>query len=227
MSETITRALVLASSQIRHLLRVTETTSRHPERDAVILLLGLTCGMRIIEIAQVTVADLMLPSGKLRHEVSLRAAITKGCQQRCVFLSAPKLITAMEGYLAYRVQNRLRMNTDDTRYRGLLPAMPLILTRRGYPYELNKKRRVLETGEQAEYWAADSLQSYVTSLYRAAGIKGGSSHSGRRTFATRLVQKGADIEDVQLLLGHTDLDATRRYVDVDKDVLRRAFADVI
>lgn len=97
MSETITRALVLAPSQIRHLLRVTEATSRHPERDAVILLLGLTCGMRITEIAQVTVADLMFTSGKLRHEVSLRAAITKGCQQRSVFLSSPKLITALEG----------------------------------------------------------------------------------------------------------------------------------
>lgn len=227
MPESITRAAVLSSAQIRHLLRVTEATSRHPERDAVILLLGLTCGMRITEIAQVTVSDIMFPSGKLRHEVSLRAAITKGCQQRCIYLSAPKLIAAIELYMSLRVSQRLRMNHADNSHRGLLPDMPVILTRRGYPYELNKKRRVLETGEQAEYWAADSLQSYVTGLYRAAGIKGGSSHSGRRTFATRLVQKGADIEDVQILLGHSDLDATRRYVDVNKDVLRQAFADAI
>ena len=30
----IQRATVLASGQLRHLLRVTEATSRHPERDA-------------------------------------------------------------------------------------------------------------------------------------------------------------------------------------------------
>lgn len=67
MSE-VTRASVLAPGQQRHLLNVTEATSLHPERDAVILLLGLALGMRITEIAQVTVADLLFPSGKLRVE---------------------------------------------------------------------------------------------------------------------------------------------------------------
>lgn len=39
MPET-TRAAVLPPGQIRHLLNVTEATSRHPERDAAILLLS-------------------------------------------------------------------------------------------------------------------------------------------------------------------------------------------
>jgi integrase len=50
-------AVVLRPSQIRHLLRVTEAMSRHPERDALILLLGITCGMRVTEIARIEVAD--------------------------------------------------------------------------------------------------------------------------------------------------------------------------
>ncbi|MDO5947987.1 hypothetical protein Q4P03_40185 [Burkholderia cepacia] len=41
------RAAVLSPGPIRHLLRVTETASRHPARDAVIVLLGLSVGMRI------------------------------------------------------------------------------------------------------------------------------------------------------------------------------------
>lgn len=68
----VTRATVIAPGQLRHLLNVTEATSRHPERDAAILLLGLCCGMRCTETAQITVADILYPSGKLRTEVSLR-----------------------------------------------------------------------------------------------------------------------------------------------------------
>lgn len=228
MSE-VTRAAVLAPGQLRHLLNVTEATSRHPERDAVILLLGLSLGMRITEIAQLTVADLLFPSGKLRTEVSLRAAITKGCKQRCVYVSSPKLIAALERYMRFRVENGIgtALEPSEARYRGLLPDLPLLMTRRGGRFLLNIKRRTLETGEHAEYWAADSLQSYVTQLYSKAGIKGGSSHSGRRTFATRLYGKTRDIEAVRLLLGHDDADCTMRYIDVDRRVLRQAFVDVL
>lgn len=228
MSE-VTRATVLAPGQLRHLLNVTEATSRHPERDAVVLLLGLSCGMRITEIAQITAADLLFPSGKLRTEVSLRAAITKGCKQRCAYVSSPKLIAALERYLSHRVEHGIgtELETAKPRYRGLLPNLPLLMTRRGAAFLLNIKRRVLETGEKAEYWAADSLQSYVTRLYKNAGIRGGSSHSGRRTFATRLYAKTGDMASVSLLLGHDDADCTMRYIDVDRRVLRQAFIDVL
>ncbi len=46
------RAATLSPSELRHLLRVTEATSRHPERDATILWLGFACGMRVTEIAR-------------------------------------------------------------------------------------------------------------------------------------------------------------------------------
>lgn len=48
----MSQASTLKPGQIRHLLRVTNATSRHPERDCLVLLLGLTCGMRVSEIAQ-------------------------------------------------------------------------------------------------------------------------------------------------------------------------------
>ena len=78
------QATTLQPGQIRHLLRVTAVTSRHPERDCLILLLGLTAGMRVTEIAQIEVQDVLFPSGALRDEIGLRAAITKGCRQRCI-----------------------------------------------------------------------------------------------------------------------------------------------
>jgi site-specific recombinase XerD len=180
-------------------------TSRRPERDCLILLFGLTAGMRVIEIAQIEVQDVLFPSGALREEISLRAAITKGCRQRCIYLSHAKAIEALDRYLGYRAARRLRTTGDPGRYRGPEPSSKLVLTHKGYTFHLNTKRRVSWAGEPVEYQACDSLQSHVTKLYRDAGIKSGSSHSGRRTMASRLIQQGEDVEPVQLLLGHAEL----------------------
>ena len=46
---------------------------------------------------------MLLPSGALRDEVSLRAAITKGCRQRCIHLSHAKAIEAFDRYMDYRL----------------------------------------------------------------------------------------------------------------------------
>ena len=82
-------------------------------------------------------------------------------------------------------------------------------------------------GEAVEYLAADSLQSYVTSLYRTAGLGAGySSHSGRRTFASRLVAQGHSLETVQMLLGHSHIDHVAPYLDVSQRERRDAIAAI-
>ncbi|WP_307189035.1 site-specific integrase [Massilia sp. Root335] len=125
------QATSLQPGQIRHLLRVTSASSRHPERDSLVLLLGLTAGMRVTEIAQIEVQDVLFPSGALREEISLRAAITKGCRQRCIYLSHAKAIEALDRYLDCRIVRRLRTTDDPGRYRGLEPSSKLVLTHKG------------------------------------------------------------------------------------------------
>jgi len=148
--------------------------------------------MRVSEIACIEVADVLQPSGQIREEVSLRAAITKGCRQRCVYLSHSKTIAALERYIEWRWERDKGAALDRGKWRGLMPQTSLILTHKGGSYELSIKRRIDEAGEGVDYLAADSLQSYVTGLYRAAGLgKGYSSHLGRRTFASRLLAQGA------------------------------------
>jgi integrase/recombinase XerD len=122
------QATPLQSGQIRFLLHVTAATSRHPERDYLVLLLGMTAGMRVTEIAQIEVQDVLFPTGALRDEISMRAAITKGCRQRCIYLSYAEAIEALDRYLEYRTIRRLRMTGDSGRYRGLEPSSKLILT---------------------------------------------------------------------------------------------------
>lgn len=112
------RAKTLTPSQIRHLLRVTDATSRHSERDTLVLLLGFTCGMRVSEIAQLEVADVLLPSGRLRVEVSLRGAITKGSKARCVYLSHPKTVAALERYIEWRWKRGKATALDRSKWQG-------------------------------------------------------------------------------------------------------------
>ncbi len=221
------QATTLKPGQIRHLLRVTQATSRHPERDCLVLLLGITCGMRVSEIAQIEVQDVLFPSGLIRPEVSLRAAITKGCRQRLVYLTHRLTIEALDAYLAYRIERGWRMQPATARFRGLTPDSKLILTLKGQKFYLNTKRRRNEAGEQIDYLACDSLQAHVTRLYKDAGIRGGSSHSGRRTFADGVLRKTGDLEKVRQLLGHAEIDHCLPYLTIDPKKLCEMFATAL
>lgn len=65
---------------------------------------------------------------------------------------------------------------------------------------------------QKTEFSPNTLQMLFKRLYRDAGIKGAKSHSGRRTFATRLIEKGFDIKSVSLLMGHRSIQTTARYI---------------
>jgi integrase len=73
-----------------------------------------------------------------------------------------------------------------------------------------------------------SIVNWFRIAYRAIGLTGCSSHSGRRTFVTRaarLVHKaGGSLRDVQILAGHRSIQTTQRYIDGDTDVQRRLVA---
>ena len=96
-----------------------------------------------------------------------------------------------------------------------------------YVYLTNKKlRKNLEnylaerTGDhnrhlfksQKTEFSANSLQMLIKRLYDKAGVKGAKSHSGRRTFATRLIEAGYDIKSVSILMGHSNIQTTARYI---------------
>lgn len=216
------RARILSKSEFRHALKVASATS-DPERNQLLLCLSHALAMRVTEMARITVADVLLPSGRIRGEIALRAEITKGCRPRSLPMSSRLLLRYLEAYLEYRIKKGIGAEMGGREYRGLYPNQPLIFSNRGGGFSLVLKKRRLATGIIEEYWAADGLEQWFRDFYPRAGLRGATSHSGRRGLSTHLLESGADIEDVSRLLGHQDLDYLRPYTEPSKETIRHAF----
>jgi integrase/recombinase XerD len=83
-----------------------------------------------------------------------------------------------------------------------------------------RDKALFQTQRKSRF-TANTLQQWFKSIYDKAGIHGASSHSGRRTFITRLIEQGADIKAVSRLAGHANIVTTAIYVEDNPERLKR------
>ncbi|MGR6872846.1 tyrosine-type recombinase/integrase [Pseudomonas sp. HK3] len=207
------KAPVLTPRELKRLLFVA-TQTRNPERNVLIVWLLFAAGFRISEVAGIEIKDVLWKSGKLKNDVIIPAKYCKNNKAGHVFFYHKKLLNALEQYIKYRVVRRLIMD-DNPHYRGLKKDSKVILSENKRAYALKQKKRVSSNGEEKIYWACDTLQTMVTKWGREAGIKGFSTHSGRRTLATRSARLGASEVELCVLLRHETDDMPYEYTDAD------------
>lgn len=154
-----------------------------PYRDAAILELFYSCGIRLSELVGLN-ADALQPG------VECVRVMGKGRKERLV----PVGDYAREALLNYRLRA------------GLDPQGPLFISR--------LRRRM--TGRSVQLM----LDKYLRCSDLPFHI---SPHKLRHTFATHMLDAGADLRSVQELLGHASLSTTQIYTHVTKTRMKAAY----
>jgi len=177
----------LSPSEVDRLLGVPRPDSFRGVRDAAILELMYSAGLRVSEVIAITVDSVNLKEGYVRCR-------GKGDRERVVPIGS---VAEMK---------LLRYLNERAGAKGAASQV-LFLTRLGRGFT----RR--------------GLWKLVKELARKAGIeKNITPHTLRHSFATHLLDGGADLRAVQEMLGHVDISATQIYTHVGQERLRQVHA---
>lgn len=183
-----------------NLLLLYINTRKHAARDRLIVLLTHWAGMRCKEIASLKLKDVLEIDGTVKQEINLTAEMTKGKFGRTVVL-AEKLRKEIMAYVKTRFESK-----------ALLAL--------AYSDMYNKS--LLVTQKRDDGFSANTLCYTMHMLYKEAGLHGASSHSGRRSFITKLSAKSVPLKVLMEMVGHRNLQTTQRYIDVTQDMKRAA-----
>jgi integrase/recombinase XerD len=92
----------------------------------------------------------------------------------------------------------------------------------GAGLNLSGPSRPLFESQKGGHFSANTMCQLFLDIYRAVGLKDASSHSGRRTYITRLANKGVGVRLLAELAGHSHISTTQRYIDVNSEQLANA-----
>ena len=182
-----------------NLLLLYINTRKHAARDRAIVLMTYWGGMRIGEVAATKIKDVLAADGSIKNEINLSISQTKGKYARTVVL-ADKLRKEIQTYLQTRFDTK----------------QLIALT---YSEHINKP---LFKTQKSNGFSSNTLTYTMTMLYKAAGLSGASSHSGRRSFLTNLSAKSVPLKVLMELAGHRQAQTTMNYISITQDMKRAA-----
>lgn len=157
-------------------------------RDALIILLIYTGGLRLSELVEANVDDLSADMTTLR-------VVGKGRKQRI-----QPLLSSLQGVLKKYFSQISSQNICIGQKKAL------ILSKKG----ARISRRTVER--------------IVDKKLKGVGVNGKTSpHVLRHTFATKVLNEGGDLREIQELLGHSSLKATQVYTHLDIERLKEVY----
>lgn len=183
-------------------------------RDRAILELFYASGLRLSEVAGLDLEDVNLGARMAR-------VLGKGGKQRLVPFNT-STATAIRAYLKDR-EALIRGQEGQDRKGASQPnsSSPSRLSSRSSP------KNPLFVNYRGGRLTARSIDRLVRRYVAASSARAGiSPHALRHSFATHLLQRGADLRAIQELLGHARLSTTERYTHVNAaqliDVYRKS-----
>ncbi len=168
-------------------------TSRFGLRDRAILETLYSTGIRVSELAGLSIEDGLLPGGLIK-------VLGKGQKERVVPIGTPAS-EAIAAYIESLPSTTMMDDAPDPKRRT-----PLFRNRFGNRLSVRSIERVVEK------WSS-----------HIASIPSISPHALRHSFATHLLDGGADLRSIQELLGHERLSTTQRYTHVATQRLMEAY----
>lgn len=187
----ITYPKALDESEVAAVLEAPDFDRPLGLRDAAILELLYSSGLRISELVSLDVRDFAAGRGSLQ-------IVGKGSKERIV----PVGRLAEQAILAY-----LEVRREILEGAGLMkhnePA--LFVSARG--------RRM----------SARAIQARVKKYTLGLGLGKVSPHTFRHSFATHLLNRGADLRALQEMLGHASLSTTQKYTHISVEHLKKAY----
>ncbi len=126
------------------------------------------------------------------------------------------------------VMNEIRLSADQTkgnRSRSVIISERLKRELKDYVSTIkinDSNKPFIRSQKSRSGFSANSLAQEFMKIYQRAGIKGASSHSGRRSFITNLANKGISVRILQSLAGHRSIATTQHYIEVNDGLLRTA-----
>ena len=176
----------LSEEEVESLLDAPNLDSSSGLRDRSMLELLYACGLRVTELVDIQLTEVILSDGVIR-------VTGKGSKTRLVPMGE-EAVDWIKKYIAEARDDILRKKTSKF----------LFVTNRGGAMT------------RQAFWYVIKKYAVIANINKPM-----SPHILRHAFATHLINHGADLRVVQMLLGHTDISTTQIYTHVARERIKK------
>ena len=175
------KSRLLDKDEVKRVLRYQKGNQTHGVRNTCLLMMSCYLGMRVGELSNLKVSDVMNEDGTLKDTLVLRKEYTKGKKTRTLYLVHKEVRKGLGDYLSYRKDKEGTLDLSTHLFRS----------------------------QKGQGFNPKTLQMLFKNMFRKVGLdEMVSSHSGRRTYGTNLILQGIDIKTVSTLMGHSSVQTT-------------------